>query len=227
MAESVRIIGINTISGNQYKKLKVLGNCCITNNVTIGKLTVLGALEGEQTVDVQKLWVYGETEFKNKVTAHKVKITGTASFNKSLKSNKIVVNGTLSVKEKVEAEVFKSKGAFNILTLNAGVIEIIPEGTCEVKEMGAENVTVLRKSNEDYWHVMNLVFPLYRKVKVMDDMLTADLIEADNIYIENTIASIVRGKNVHIGPGCRVEQVEYINSYREDKNAVVQKNFQI
>ena len=43
--------------------------------------------------------------------------------------------------------------------------------------------------------------------------LTAETIEGDVVWLENTTAKVVRGKNVTVGPGCVVDLVEYAESY--------------
>ena len=42
-----------------------------------------------------------------------------------------------------------------------------------------------------------------------DRNLTADTIEGDTIYLENTRAKVVRGANVTIGTDCSIDLVEY------------------
>jgi len=51
--------------------------------------------------------------------------------------------------------------------------------------------------------------------------LKVDIIEGDDVYLENTIAKIVRGDNINLGPGCKIELVEYKNNFKQDKAAEV------
>ena len=39
--------------------------------------------------------------------------------------------------------------------------------------------------------------------------LSVVVVEGDEVRLENTDASVVRGRRVSIGPGCRIETVEY------------------
>ncbi|MFL6561039.1 MAG: cytoplasmic protein, partial [Bacillus sp. (in: firmicutes)] len=54
--------------------------------------------------------------------------------------------------------------------------------------------------------------------------LEVELIEGDKIELENTIAKIVRGKQVRIGPNCQIGLVEYTEDFLTDKKAVVTEN---
>jgi hypothetical protein len=49
------------------------------------------------------------------------------------------------------------------------------------------------------------------------------VIEGDDIYLENTVAEIVRGNSVEIGPGCTIGLVEYANKFSKDKDSTVKK----
>jgi cytoskeletal protein CcmA (bactofilin family) len=62
-------------------------------------------------------------------------------------------------------------------------------------------------------------------IKLVSDnkILTSNIIEGDLIYLENTNAKIVRGKNVTIGAGCKIELVEYKESFKKDEKSVVDK----
>ena len=51
--------------------------------------------------------------------------------------------------------------------------------------------------------------------------LTAQTIEGDDIYLEYTKASIVRGSQVTIGEGCDIGKVEYKMAFHQEKGAKV------
>jgi len=52
-------------------------------------------------------------------------------------------------------------------------------------------------------------------------MLTAESIEGDRVYLESTQADVVRGREVSIGPSCRIRRVEYSQSLQVDPTAEV------
>ncbi len=57
--------------------------------------------------------------------------------------------------------------------------------------------------------------------------LQTSIVEGDDIYLEHTIAEVVRGNNVTIGPGCEISVVEYHTSFNQKGNAVVKEHKQI
>lgn len=46
--------------------------------------------------------------------------------------------------------------------------------------------------------------------------MSASVIEATDIYLENTTAQTVRGARVKIGPNCRIDRVEYSETFALD-----------
>lgn len=53
--------------------------------------------------------------------------------------------------------------------------------------------------------------------------LIADVIEGDRVYLENTEAAVVRGKEVIIGPGCSIGTIEYENKYECDPHSQIKE----
>jgi cytoskeletal protein CcmA (bactofilin family) len=95
--------------------------------------------------------------------------------------------------------------------LNADHIDIRMFGECKAKEIGGQTITVKYKSSV----IGNILKPLFKP------QLETDLIEGDIIELENTLAKIVRGNQVRIGPNCQIGLVEYTGEYSMDKKAVV------
>jgi len=58
-------------------------------------------------------------------------------------------------------------------------------------------------------------------------LIGGNLIEADEISLEATVAKMVRGKRVTIGPGCRIDQVEYTESLQIDPKSVVREQVRV
>ena len=55
----------------------------------------------------------------------------------------------------------------------------------------------------------------------------ANLIEGDEIYLENTRADVVRGKQIEIGPNCKIKLIEYSESLKVHDDSDVEKQTKI
>jgi hypothetical protein len=53
--------------------------------------------------------------------------------------------------------------------------------------------------------------------------LESDVIEGNHIYLEDTIAKIVRGDKVEIGQNCKIDRVEYTGEYIVANNSTVEE----
>ncbi|HRU22306.1 MAG TPA: hypothetical protein P5113_06475, partial [Candidatus Bipolaricaulis sp.] len=75
-------------------------------------------------------------------------------------------------------------------------------------EIGGENIDIRASSG------FNFGISLSRGLRfgVGIGTLTVGEIEGDQVHLEATTADVVRGKIVHIGPGCRIGRVEYTES---------------
>lgn len=187
------------------------GTGSITGNLTAKTAKVSGNSKLNGVVTCEKLQVQGRASLKNKATINKFKVEGKASVDGSLKSEEIQIKGKATIQGDCEAELFKSEGIFQIDgLLNADQIIVTLYGECSVKEIGAQTVRIKKKSG--LLNLFKSIFP---------NSLVTNLIEGDEIEIANTTATVIRGHNVNIGPGCRVDLVEYSGEYSCDKNSVV------
>jgi cytoskeletal protein CcmA (bactofilin family) len=165
-------------------------------------------------VKADSVKVNGNNSIEGNLRAEKVKINGTADINGNLSTEKAETYGSICVDGDCNAEFFKIDGTFEIEgLLNAGELELSLYGPSKAHEIGGEKITVKRKGKYDFLGLRYLIGS--------NKELTAESIEGDEIYLENTQAKVVRGNNVELGPNCNIELVEYKNSFKQDESAEV------
>jgi cytoskeletal protein CcmA (bactofilin family) len=197
---------------------KIEGNIKTDDGVVNGKSVVKGNLE------TNSFKVNGFSEVGGNLSAKITKISGELLIKGNFIAETIDIRGSLKVEKDCNTEVFNSKGGFVINgLLNAGNIEIDLYAPCKVKEIGGEKISVKRGNVFSLRSIINSIFPSFN----LNDDLTVEIIEGDEIYLEWTKAKIVRGNNINIGPGCEIELVEYKNDLQMDKNAKVNNNNKI
>lgn len=124
------------------------------------------------------------------------------------------VSGGLEIGGNAKVEIFKVHGGFKIEgMLYAGTIELMMNGTCRAKEIRGQRITVRKKISTRNLLAYLAPFPAVR--------LKVDVIEGDDIELEGTIARVVRGNSVKIGPGCEIGRVEYKHHYEDNPKATV------
>ena len=107
---------------------------------------------------------------------------------------------------------------------NAGHQAYVVGGSVRVKKTDDDS-HILRGIN------INLDLSAFgRKLRVCNGKrphLASNLIEADEIDLEYTDCETVRGVNVHIGPECVIDRVEYSGTLTTDANCTVREKVKI
>jgi cytoskeletal protein CcmA (bactofilin family) len=223
--DAVKIAGEGKINGNIicsvfkiHGDAKVEGNVKTEYGIINGKTVIKGSLEADS------FKINGSSEVEGDITVKEIKISGESITGGNISSEKIEIRGRLKVDKDCNSEVFSSKGGFVINgLLNAGNIDIELYAPCKAKEIGGENISVKRGNVFSLRSIINSIFPSFN----LNDDLTTEIIEGDEIYLEWTKAKIVRGNNINIGPGCQIELVEFKKSFQQDKSAKVNNNKKI
>jgi cytoskeletal protein CcmA (bactofilin family) len=210
----LKINGSGSSAGGKYNSVIINGNGKIEGDLECIYLKINGQGNVNGNVKADSVKVNGNNSIKGDLRAEKVKINGTADINGNLSIEKAETYGSIRVDGDCNAEFFKIEGTFEIEgLLNAGELELSLYGPSKAHEIGGEKITVKRKGKYDFLGLRYLIGS--------NKELTAESIEGDEIYLENTQAKVVRGNNVELGPNCKIELVEYKNSFKQDESAEV------
>ncbi len=119
---------------------------------------------------------------------------GVATFHAPVKAGKIDVSGTLTVKgSKIEASEIYCDGLIKVAgELSADIIEA--DGCIHAKEVVGDNIRIRSR--------------ISRIVNFFSGHSNIDLIEATDINLRGVYATSVNGKNIRIGPKCKIDTVD-------------------
>jgi cytoskeletal protein CcmA (bactofilin family) len=219
----VRISGAGDIKGDlECNYLKTSGASDIKGNVKAKIIEISGASDIKGNVECEEMRTSGASDVRGNVTVKKIKISGASDIRGNLYAEDVEISGCSEVKLDCEAENFVARGIFKIGgLLNAGNINICVGGNCRVREIGGEHIEVRLKDEG------GLITKLIRFVSAQDCRLVTEIIEGDNIYLEGTIAKVVRGNNITIGTNCEIDLVEYKNELKVVDGGKVKKETKI
>ncbi|UVI31306.1 bactofilin [Paenibacillus spongiae] len=195
--DSIHIMGEGQLYGaTEAESFKCMGNCIVKGNLKTGEYRLQGEGIVEGDMQVKQLKALGQLNVRGHVHGSTLKI-----------------HGHLEVDGGCGADSFQAKGGFTIQgLLSADQIDVSLFGPCVAREIGGGRIHVRRSR----------VLGIKRWFSGKGPMeLTAESIEGDNIYIEHTHAERVRGNHVVIGPGCKIGRVEYRNTLKKSKSAIV------
>jgi len=208
----VSISGAGKVSGDLYaEEVSMSGAGRIGGKCEVVRLTVSGTGKFDRQVTADEMKVSGVAKIEGSVTVKELKCSGTFRASETISSEYIKVSGMLHVGGDVEAEIFRTSGGFDIRgLLSADRIEIHPGGRCRAEEIGGERIEVRRYGSKES---AGLLDSLLRALgNAWRGEVEAKLIEGDEIYLEDTKADVVRGKEIRIGPNCKIGRVEYSGS---------------
>ena len=191
--------------------LKTEGRCDVTGDAEInGSLKVEGPCVIGGSAEVS-----GSFKTAGGLSVGNLDVSGALSVEGRLQATDVDIDGVLKVTTEVQAEHFRAEGSVRIDgLLNAETVELLVSGEDLIESIGGGSVTVRQKKS---------AFSFFRQ----RPHLAAELIEADEIQLECTDARTVRGVNIHIGPECVVDRVEYSGKLTTDANASIGEKVRI
>ena len=234
----IKTAGGGTFTGGTYGDVTFNGSGTINGDVDAITYRVNGAGTANGRVKAQSITVNGTAGFNGEVQANELVVNGDASIRDGAGVGKLVVKGNLSVGGGIsaheveirgflrmggdcQAETFTGEGGFTVAgLLNAGNIDVTVQAPSSAREIGGERI-VVRQPIGTLGSLTGLLTIWAEK------RLTAQTIEGDVVWLENTTAQVVRGKNVTIGAGCVVQLVEYAESYTPVAGAQVNEARQV
>jgi len=219
-ADSVVISGAGKIVGKvKANRVSLAGACKIVGAVTAQKFDAAGAWKVSGDVQSEQFKAAGAGSIEGSVQAQEFSNGGTIKIAKNLRAQRARFGGVLAAGGDVEASELRGRGAFRIDgLLAADQLELELDERSWAREIGGERITVRKR--ESFWGWLARWWG--RQIK-----LSAETIEADEIYLEATVAKTVRGKRVTLGPECRIERVEYSESLHIDPKSVVKEQMRL
>jgi len=219
--DNITISGSSKINGNiNAIDVKVSGSADFHGNVASESVTVSGSAKFDGDIDTSKYVSSGSTSIQGHLYGRAVTTNGSLRCEKDIRVEEIKNNGSLYVKGDIEAESFNSHGGFHIMgLLNASEIKVNMSGRCFAHEIGGDQIIVK-------YSRLNIVSNFFRSL--FDQMgygdiwrLHSEQIEATDVSLEWSKVGIVRGNRVYIGPGCKIELIEYTETVDIHPKAMV------
>ncbi len=234
---NMKFSGAGTVPAGEYNDIACSGATKVSGDIACRSFSVSGACGGSGNIECLEDFktsgstsidgdvkcggsfkCSGSARLKN-VSAGEIKISGSLSAA-DLHGTSISISGGIRISGDVEGENVNISGGGNIDGLLNG--EHIYVQTGENLHIGSIGGTHIR-IEENIGSGNLIIFGFTIKNKVRNGKLTTDSIEGDEIYLENTVAKEVRGKNVVIGPDCKIGRLEYSDSYECDENSTVKE----
>ncbi|MFD2614452.1 polymer-forming cytoskeletal protein [Paenibacillus gansuensis] len=218
----LKINGIGKAGGGEYSKVHMEGIGDVEGDLSCNTCYINGVANIDGSVKADHFKANGKLKIKGHLHAEQVEFDGQMTVEGSMSAAVSRLNGLVKIRGDCEAETFHGAGGFVVGgLLNADLIEIELYGRSKAKEIGGTRVHVIKTNKSDWSQLFSWAVPSLKSV------LEANVIEADEIYLEKTKAGTVRGNNVELGAGCIVETVEYRGELKVHSTAKVGKKVKV
>jgi len=215
----IKITGTGEASGGMFDSIAIMGEAKLYGDIETARFKCMGQCQITGEVHSDRFRLQGEVDVGGNLSATKLTTLGQAHVKGHLQGEEIVIRGMLQAGGGCEAETIQITGGIQLGgLLNAEKITIQLYGPSKVREIGGGQVQVRRSRWKE-------IAGLFMSRETSE--LTADIIEGDEVYVEYTNAKLVRGNRVILGPGCRIETVQYRESLRKNKSAKVRHEYSI
>ena len=219
----MNIAGSGSLPGGDYNEgIHISGSGKVTGNTSCTEFTISGAgrvngdlrcsgqtkFSGSGTIEgnleTAELNVSGSGKVNGVTHSNRCHVSG--SFHTaSVSTNELHVSGMINSDGDVSAENAVIHGGIHAGGLiNAEKLEIRFDGNSHADSIGGSSIQIHRKK------ITTGFFGRLFGMQHIDDFKVNGSIEGDVIDLDHTSAESVIGREVKIGPGCRIGSVSYI-----------------
>lgn len=181
------ISGSGNVDGNLrcLGKAKISGSGAVQGGLISDEISVSGSGSVAGEVKVSRCFVSGKLK-AGSITTNELNVSGSVNSNGDISAENAIIQGTINANGLINAEKFDA--------------EFYPES--EADAIGGSMISIRRKG------VIGILARLFKGGK-NGCFNVSGSIEGDVIDIEHTIAMAVIGREVKIGPGCKIGKVSY------------------
>lgn len=213
----LKIHGQGSSGGGKFRDVLIRGMGQIGGDVECNKYEVYGTGDINGDLTAETVMVKGQFKFEGQVKTKELKVYGESDFKGDIFADEASIKGTMESKGDLNAETCKIEGGFRIDgLLNVEMFELTMQWSCKVSEIGGTSIKIKKDNKFSLLGLKNMVNPHSNR-----SLLKVDTIEADDIYLESTHAKIVRGNKITLGPDCKIDKIEYQESFMDHEKSRV------
>lgn len=210
--EKFRISGSGKVEGTiTTNDFGISGSGKVTKDLKCTKGSISGSGKIEGSVYGGIFTISGSGAVEGNFKGDEFTINGSGKVGGKISGTSVKLYGAVNVGEGIEGEIVDIRGSFRTNGMvNGDQVNIEVGGRTEIEEIGATKV-IVSKGIQGRGVISRIFLKLFAGNDF--DYLVVKTIEADDIYLENTVADVVRGGKIVIGPGCRIKKVEYSEEF--------------
>lgn len=191
--QSISFEGVGKMNGGEYSAVNVDGVCSCVGNIKAESIDIDGVFKCSGTIETDLLDCDGTAEFKSNIKAKRIEVDGviTVKGGTKIEASEIICDGVIKIDGEISADIIHADGFIN------------------AREIVGDQVTIKSR--------IGAIASMFTKWNYS----TVDLIEATTISLRGVAAKFVNGKDITIGPRCKIDNLDCSGTLYIDKSAVV------
>ncbi len=194
--KEVKIAGSAKIEGNvRAERVKCAGACRIEGNLRAKEVKIAGSMHVEGDAEADTIEFSGGMKIEGNVASKVLKSAGgTKCEGKIIAREKLDMGGSISALS-IDTPIFRGKGSIKVdSSVKCETFRLEMDGNSSAGRIEADKIEIISGNSKG---IISRIFGRKGSLK-------AKKIKGKSISVENTIADMVEGENVNIGPGCRI-----------------------
>ncbi len=186
--------GLGRINGGEYDNINLEGVSSCSDNIKAEKIHVEGVFTCSGEVEAGLLYCEGVSDFKANIRAKKLVVEGVFNGKDGMKieAEEIICDGVIKSGGEIYADIMKA------------------DGCVSAKEIYGDQIRICTH------------YPINKIVKFFNTIKSdIKLIEATTIDISGVTADTLNGKDITIGPNCKVGTVDCSGTLYIDSSSIV------
>ena len=188
--------GLGRINGGEYDSIKLEGVSSCSDNIKADHIQVKGVFTCSGEVNAGILDCGGVSDFKANVRAKKVIVEGVFNMKDGtkLEAEEIICEGVIKTGGEIYADILRA------------------DGCVSAKDIYGDQIRI-----ETHYPV--------NRIKNLFNVPKSDirLIEATTINVSGVTADIVNGRDITIGPKCKIDSIDCSGTLFIDNSSTVNK----
>lgn len=234
----MKISGSGTIPAGEYENIKISGSGDLEGTVKCTSLHISGSADADTVECMEEIHISGASSFDgdiftkslhvsgaincdgNVTATESMHLSGGVNVDGNIKCGTLKAHGGLNVEGDIEAETAHIHGSASCGgLLNAENIDIDTRDGCVFGSIGGSKIVIKYRQRKLFKNLITVSF----NDKRVRGVEVEQSIEGDEIDIEHITCPRVSGRTVKVGEGCKIELLQYSESYETHEKAKVGK----
>lgn len=197
MMSNFNMEGIGRIKGGSYDNIHIEGVSSCSDSIKAEKIHIEGVFNCSGDIEAEFMHCEGVSDFKSNIRTKKITISGVFNMKQGtkLEAEEVICDGVIKTNGEIYTDILKADGCVN------------------AKEIYGDQISITTHYSV---HKIKRFFNNFSNAKS-----EIALIEATTINLSGVMVDTVNGRDITIGPNCRIKHIDCSGTLAIDRSSTV------